>query len=214
MRESKSFKDFQSLKINNKYGRPVIFKRGDIFFIQRHQGGRPPRSINFKAYFQALADLAVKKIISFNSVGSLKTKIKIPSLMVPHDFICLSAGPTFFDNKIVHGTPRFSADLRQVLIKICRASGAPVYDKGVYLQTPGPRFETAAEVKMFSKFADVAGMTLASEVILAGELGLEIVSVCSVDNYSNGVSGHLDYRAGAKNNLKKIEAIAEKIIKT
>lgn len=209
---SQIFKDFKPIKIKNKYGRTVIFRRGDIFFIERHLGDLPPHQINFKAYFKALADLGVKKIISFNSVGSLKKNIKVPSLLIPSDFICLSGNQTLFDNKIVHTTPIFLEELRASLIKACNQINLPIYKKGVYLQTSGPRFETAAEIKMFSKFADVVGMTLASEVTLAAEIGAEIAALSSVDNYSNGVSGHLDYKNGARNNLKIVEIIVKNIL--
>jgi 5'-methylthioadenosine phosphorylase len=206
------FKNFKPVKIKNKYGRVVIFRRGDIFFINRHQGNLPPHRINFKAYFKAIVDLDINKIISFNSVGSLKKGIKVPSFLIPHDFICLSGNQTFFDDEIIHTTPIFSKELRRLLIKTCSQINLPIYKKGVYLQTAGPRFETAAEIKMFSKFADVVGMTLASEVILAGEIGVPIAAISSIDNYSNGVSGHSDYKKGAENNLKIVEIIVKNIL--
>lgn len=210
---SQMFNGFKPVKVKNKYGRVTIFRQGDIFFIQRHYGDLPPHNINYQAYFQALADIGIKKIISFNSTGALKKSLKIPSLMVPHDFISLNAGPTLFNDKIFHTTPQFLKSLRDELIKICRQTGVRVYEKGIYLQTTGPRFETPAEVRMFSKFADAVGMTLASEVILAAEIGAAIASICSIDNYCNGVSGHLDYKAGAARNLKTMEKIVKKIIR-
>lgn len=212
LRSSDLFNNFKPVKVKNKYGRAVIFRQGDIFFIQRHLGNLPPHQINFRAYFKALADLGVKKIISFNSVGSLKPSLKSPSLLIPHDFICLNSGPTFFNDKIVHTTPVFSKELRELLINICGRINSPLYKKGVYLQTPGPRFETASEVKIFSKFADVVGMTLVSEVILAAEIGVPIAALNSVDNYSNGTTGHFDYKKGARKNLKTVEKIVKKIL--
>lgn len=206
------FNDFKPVKIKNKYGRAVIYRREEVFFIQRHQGNLPPQRINFKAYFKALADYGVKKIISFNSAGSLKKSVKAPGFLIPHDFISLNGNQTFFNDKIVHTTPVFSQELRELLIKICGQINLPIYKKGVYLQAAGPRFETAAEIKMFSKFADVVGMTLASEVILAAEIGLPIAAVSSIDNYANGVSGHLDYKTGALNNLKTVESIVKKLL--
>jgi 5'-methylthioadenosine phosphorylase len=62
-----------------------------------------------------------------------------------------------------------------------------VHDGGVYWQTPGPRFETRAEIAMMSQFADLVGMTMASEAVVANELGLEYAAICSVDNYANGL---------------------------
>ncbi len=36
-------------------------------------------------------------------------------------------------------------------------------------------------------YADVVGMTIASECIVAGELGLAYAAVCVVDNLANGI---------------------------
>ena len=47
-----------------------------------------------------------------------------------------------------------------------------VEDGGVYWQVAGPRIETAAEVRLIAQHAHVVGMTVASECIVAGELGL------------------------------------------
>jgi len=45
-----------------------------------------------------------------------------------------------------------------------------VHQKGAYLCIEGPRFSTRAESKFFRNFADVIGMTLIPEAILAREL--------------------------------------------
>ena len=65
-----------------------------------------------------------------------------------------------------------------------------IVDTGVYFQTKGPRFETKAEIRMMAQFADVVGMTMAQEASTAQEIGLEYASICSVDNYANGVSSY------------------------
>lgn len=64
----------------------------------------------------------------------------------------------------------------------------PLRDGGVYWQTSGPRFETAAEIKLIAAHADLVGMTLASECIVAAELGLRYAAVCVVDNLANGIA--------------------------
>ena len=60
-------------------------------------------------------------------------------------------------------------------------------DGGVYWQTIGPRFETPAEIRLIAAHADVVGMTIASECIVAGELGLAYAAICVVDNLANGL---------------------------
>ena len=71
-----------------------------------------------------------------------------------------------------------------------RRPTVPLHDGGVYWQAIGPRLETAAEIRLFAHHADVVGMTMASECVVAGELGLAYASVCVVDNLANGVGEH------------------------
>ena len=40
---------------------------------------------------------------------------------------------------------------------------------------------------MMSRFADLVGMTMASEAIVSQELEIPYVSLCSVDNYAHGI---------------------------
>jgi len=54
------------------------------------------------------------------------------------------------------------------------------------VQTHGPRFETAAEIRQVAGFADVVGMTCAHEATLCKELALPYALVCVVDNMANG----------------------------
>ena len=60
-------------------------------------------------------------------------------------------------------------------------------DGGVYWQAIGPRFETPAEIRLIAAHADVVGMTVASECVVAGELGLDYAALCVVDNLANGL---------------------------
>ena len=60
-------------------------------------------------------------------------------------------------------------------------------DGGVYWQTIGPRFETPAEIRLLAAHADLVGMTMASECIVSGELGLAYAAICMVDNLANGI---------------------------
>jgi 5'-methylthioadenosine phosphorylase len=41
---------------------------------------------------------------------------------------------------------------------------------------------------MIAPHADLVGMTIASECVIAGELGLEYAALCMVDNLANGLA--------------------------
>lgn len=215
--ESRIFSDFEKKIIKNAYGKVNLYSQKNIFFIQRHEGNRPPHAINYKGYIQALSDLGIGKIISINSVGSLKESILPGSVLLPHDFIGLWEVPTFFDKEICHVSPSFDEKMRGDIGKIAKKLKIKIRKFGVYFQATGPRFETPSEILLMSNFADVVGMTLASEATLAAEKGMKIASICTVDNFANGIKkekvSYRKIRAGARKNKKSLERILKEVIK-
>ena len=111
--------------------------------------------------------------------------------MIPHDFVCFWDIPTFYEERVYHALAEVDEDMRRKLIESAKSVGGKVYEKGVYVQTRGPRFETKAEVRVLSTFGDVVGMTFASEATLCSEVGIPIASICSVDNYAHGIKGRI-----------------------
>jgi xanthosine phosphorylase len=61
--------------------------------------------------------------------------------------------------------------------------------EGIYISTLGPSFETPAEIRMFRSFgADLVGMSVVAEVILARHTGMRVFSVAAVTNMAVGMS--------------------------
>jgi purine nucleoside phosphorylase len=159
--------------------------------LQRHdaRGYTLPHLIDHEANLRSLLDAGCERALAIGSVGSLKTSLGVGSLVCPHDFVALQVTLTTFDDQRAHAMPGFDPAWRAGLLGAWRASGAPALrDGGVYWQTSGPRFETPAEIGLIAAHADLVGMTLASECIVAGELGLPYVAVCMVDNLANGIA--------------------------
>jgi 5'-methylthioadenosine phosphorylase len=161
--------------------------------LQRHDGGggayRLPHAIDHAANLRSLLDAGCERALAVCSVGSLRPEIGVGSIVCPDDFIALQVTITTFDDARGHATPGFDRDWRQALLAAWDRSGAgPLRDGGVYWQTGGPRFETRAEIGLIAAHADLVGMTLASECIVAGELGLPYAAICMVDNLANGVA--------------------------
>lgn len=60
---------------------------------------------------------------------------------------------------------------------------------GVYISTLGPSFETPAEIRAFKQWgADVVGMSVAPEVIVARQCGLNVVCLAAISNYAAGLT--------------------------
>lgn len=178
--------------VKNQYGEAVVLTGEDLVFIPRH-GDDPdrhvlPHLINNRANLQAFSDLGVTEIISINSTGSLKKELIPGMIVIPDDFITLTATPTIHQDQAIHITPSLNGDIRQKLIDAAKRCRMDVVPAGVYWQVAGPRLETKAEIRMMSAFADVVGMTMANEAVLAQEMGLPYACACSIDNFGNGLA--------------------------
>jgi 5'-methylthioadenosine phosphorylase len=175
-------------------GVAAVAERHGAVVLQRHDPGgtgkyRLPHAIDHATNLRSLLEAGCKRALAVGSVGSLRPEIGVGSLVCPHDFVALTTTITSFADARGHAMPGFDPGWRGEVLASWEASGAgPLRDGGVYWQTNGPRFETPAEIGLIAAHADLVGMTLASECIVAGELGLPYAAVCMVDNLANGVA--------------------------
>jgi len=179
----------------------------EVALIQRHgkKQNKPPHMINHAANFFALKELGVTHVIGMGSVGCLREEIELPALIIPDDYIDFFSNATVFRDKLVHITPGFDEEVREVLVRCAKSVGINVIDGGVYFQTRGPRLETKAEIRVIKNWADCVGMTAAAEATVAKELGVKYAVICTMDNYAHGIKGEeVDYeeirRRAKKNN--------------
>lgn len=220
LQDSKSFKNLEKREMENEFGKALVFISDTVAYIPRHgedsQHYILPHMINHQANLKALKDLGVEEVISTNSTGSLKRHLKPGMFIVPNDFIVLSGGPTIFNTTHSHITPILNEEIRRRWIEAAHGCGIDVINGGVYWQTKGPRLETRAEIKMMSTFADLVGMTMGSEAIIARELDLSYASICSVDNYGHGLIGKPltveEISEGARRNAEVMIKIANEYL--
>ncbi|RLF50095.1 MAG: 6-oxopurine nucleoside phosphorylase [Thermoplasmata archaeon] len=206
------------------YGRPssplqYIDVEGErIVYLRRHgvDGNIPPHRINHRANIYALKKENVPCIVSITSVGSLKKNIVPPSILIPHDYICPWKIPTFY-SEVRHVTPSIDERLREIIIEGAKNCNLSVLEKGIYIQTLGPRLETKAEVSVMAYYADVVGMSMASEATLASEIGMSYANISSVDNYAHGIVDvelrYEDIIRNAKNNWGNIVRLIREVVR-
>lgn len=186
------FHNLEEKIIETAFGKVQLLVSDRVVYLLRH-GKNPkhhilPHLVNYQANLKALKDIGVNEVIAVNSTGSLKKRLKPGTLMVPDDFIMLAGGPSIFSKRAVHITPNLDENVRQKWLAAAGKCGIEVVDGGVYWQTTGPRLETKAEIRLMSQFADIVGMTMASEAIVAKELNLPYATLCSIDNYGHGLT--------------------------
>jgi purine nucleoside phosphorylase len=163
---------------------------GDIVGIARHGFDRsiPAHLVDHKANIRAACELGCDRVLALGSAGSLDAGIEVGALVCPDDFYAPEIAPSFYSDPRGHSVPGFDEEWRRAVLAAWDShTEVELADGGVYAQTLGPRFETPAEVRALAKVADVVGMTIAAEAVLAREAGLAYAAVCTIDNLANGL---------------------------
>jgi 5'-methylthioadenosine phosphorylase len=194
---------------------------GEAFvFLRRHGHGRyhPPHRVPHHAHALAMKRLGVGRAAGLLSVGSLRAGLDPGTAVVPDDYLSFSAPPTFAQNERIHIVPVLDARLRDLLVAAARSTPGPVQDGGVYAETRGPRFETRAEIRLLADYADVIGMTGASEATLFQEQGIAYAMLGLVDNMGHGLGpGPLTmqtYEEQLARNQARAHAILDAVIRS
>jgi 5'-methylthioadenosine phosphorylase len=160
--------------------------------VKRHSGGHkvPPHLVNYKAIALGLQALGVQKCFATAAVGSLRPEWEAGTLVVPSDFLDLTArNATLFDRIVVHTDFSRPLPAREALLEGARRESVAVEDGGVYVCGNGPRYETPHEIQVYARIGDVVGMTAASEAILLREAGIDYGLLAVVTNLACGIAG-------------------------
>ena len=182
--------------IRTRFGGASVFFHGggDYVILPRHGAAykSPPHGINYRANIAALAQLGVKEVIATSAVGSMNQGFKVGEIGVIDQFLDFTKRrqSTFFEDKAVYTdvTYPYSRHLNLELSLAAKRIGIRLRQGLVYVCAEGPRFETAAEIKMYKMLGgDVVGMTGVPEVVLANEMKLEYASVAIATNWAAGM---------------------------
>ncbi|MEO5353410.1 MAG: MTAP family purine nucleoside phosphorylase [Magnetococcus sp. XQGC-1] len=207
--------DATPISVSTPYGDVTLLQQGGLFFLQRHglEQYTPPHRINHHAHIHALQQVGAERVLAVGSVGSLRRDLPPGTLVVPDDFYAPYLNLTFFTDQRGHRAPEFDPAWRATLLAAwSRTDLPPPRDSGIYWQTNGPRFETAAEIRILAPHVHLVGMTIASECILAGELGLPYAALCMVDNFANGIGTEKFSYASFKAQVQANEPVLLRVI--
>jgi 5'-methylthioadenosine phosphorylase len=190
----------------------VAAAAGDGAVVLRRHGPEahvPPHLLDHPENLRPLVEEGCDRVLAIGSVGSLKEEIGVGAFVCPDDFIALESIPSTFADARGHLPPRFDPEWRAQAVAAWREGGGELRDGGVYWQTTGPRFETPAEIRMMAPHCDVVGMTLATECVIATELGLRYAAICNVDNMANGIGSALEVAELERNRAANGERLSE-----
>jgi len=187
----------EEVKMDTPFGPPSdVITIGDlesrkVAFIPRHSRKHTirPTDVNSRANIYALKQLGVQWILSPSTVGSLKDEYKPGDIVFVDQFIDRTTRreQSFYTGpKVCHISVAepICPELRKLLIKIAGEMKVRYHKTGTYVCIEGPRFSTKAESKLFQSWgADVVGMTLVPECVLAREAEVCYASIATVTDY-------------------------------
>ena len=131
------------------------------------------------------AAAGARVVVLTNGCGGLDRSWSPGTPVLISDHINLTATSPVEGASFVDLTDLYSSRLRAV----CR-SVEPGLAEGVYVQFPGPHYETPAEIRMVRTIGGhLVGMSTALEAIAAREAGLEVLGVSLVTNLAAGITG-------------------------
>ena len=197
--DPKLLKSPEETTISTPYGVPsdsitVGKLRGRIVaFLPRHAKRHTirPTDINARANIYAMKKLGVKRILAPSTVGSLKEEYKPGDIVLVDQFIDRTTRReqsfyTAAEKKVCHISVAepMCPELRETLIAVAHDMKISSHKTGTYVCIEGPRFSTKAESKMYRMWgADVVGMTVVPECILAREAEICYASISTVTDY-------------------------------
>lgn len=136
--------------------------------------------------------LGAETIILTNAAGAVNSSFNVGDLMIISDHISsFVSSPIrgenldFLGDRFPDMTNVYDTALTEQAEKM---ANIPLR-KGVYMQLPGPQYETPAEIRMCRTLgADAVGMSTAIEAIAVRHMGMRVFGVSCITNMAAGVS--------------------------
>lgn len=194
--EIDGFESIEEVKLQTPFGKPSdpysigSLEGKRVAFLSRHGKGHRilPSEINYRANIYGFKMLGVERLISVNSVGSLKEEIPPRDIVVADQFFDRTRRyNTFFGEGIavhISFARPVCSDLSEILYKTGKELGLPIHKGGTYLCIEGPAFSTKAESRIYRSWGcDVIGMTSATEAKLSREAEICYATMSLVTDY-------------------------------
>ncbi|WP_026925738.1 purine-nucleoside phosphorylase [Granulicoccus phenolivorans] len=137
------------------------------------------------------AACGVRTVVLTNGSGSLRREWGPGTPVLIRDHINLTGVTPLVGPRFVDMSEAYAGRLRDLARTV-----DPSLPEGVYVQFPGPQYETPAEVRMAGVLGgDLVGMSTVLETIAARERGLEVLGLSLATNLAAGISqAPLDHR--------------------
>ncbi|MCS6902979.1 MAG: purine-nucleoside phosphorylase [Candidatus Bipolaricaulota bacterium] len=197
---------------------PILLSRGRV----HHYEGYSMAQIAFPIRLMKL--LGVERVILTNAAGGINKAYRVGDFVLIRDHINTIPDNPLRGENISELGPRFpnlldaySARWRAHAKEIAQELGLELHE-GVYIATPGPMYETPAEIEAYRRWgADVVGMSTVPEVIAARHCGLEVLAISLVTNLAAGLGSdkltHEEVLETTKRRERELARLLEELVK-
>lgn len=197
--DPKLFGNMKEVTVETPYGKPSdAITIGElagksVAFLPRHGKKHTirPTDIPVRANIYALKKLGVKRILAPSTVGSLREEYHPGDIVFTDQFIDRTTRReqsfyTVAEGKVCHITVAepMCPELHKTVVQIAKDLKINMHETGTYVCIEGPRFSSKAESRMYRMWgADIVGMTLVPECVLAREAEICYTSISTVTDY-------------------------------
>ncbi|HLB58400.1 MAG TPA: purine-nucleoside phosphorylase [Gammaproteobacteria bacterium] len=148
-----------------------------------------------RTFVRMVKQLGASTLVITGAAGSLRPEVGPGEIVVIHDHLNFQPGNPLLGPNDESIGPRFvslenayDADLREVMRSVGERLNITLHE-GVYISLLGPSFETPAEIRAYRTLgADVVGMSVVPEVIIARHCGLKVLGLAAITNLAVGLS--------------------------
>ena len=146
--------------------------------------------VNYRANVWAAGELGFERVLSTSAVASLREDIQVGDLVLLDQLVDLTHDrESSYFLRSANMTQPFCSQMCAVVLNTAQQEGIELHPQATYICFNGPRYETAAEIRLFQRWGmDVIGMTNATEAALCRELGLCYATIALVTNMGAGIS--------------------------
>ena len=196
---------------------PAVVMKGRVHYYE----GYPMEDVVLPT--RLMKRMGIEVLFLTNAAGGINRGFRVGDFMMITDQISsFVPSPLIGENvselgdRFTDMTHIYDEELQGWIEETAREEDIPL-QKGVYLQTTGPNFESPAEIRMYSLLgADAVGMSTACEAIAARHAGVRVCGISCISNMASGISeeelSHLDVQAIADQRSGEFERIVTKSI--
>ncbi len=138
--------------------------------------------------------LGIRALIVTNAAGAVNTSYRAGDVMVISDHIKFMGASPMRGTNVDEFGPRFfdmgsayTPELRKLALDLAKRSSLTVHE-GVYWFSPGPQYETPAEIRAIRLLGgDAVGMSTVTEALTAAHCGLPLLALSVMTNMAAGV---------------------------